>query len=505
MSETATYILQVDWNNDGDFADAGEDISSDWMSALIRRGYVNPLARVPSVGRATFILRNAAKSYSPPSQADVLPRRQVKFSMTYGGSTVVLFRGFVESIIPTFGTKLERRATLECVDALALLDLYEGAIALQTNVYADDVIQATVAAAYTPPATSYQSGLNLFPTSADRWAWSEVISTGQSRMEEARAAQKILAACASDWGRFFVAKDGTATYYNRHQMPLDTTTKLTLDDTMVKMDYQKAVTTVFNYIEVTCHPRSVGTTVEVIGRISQHDAPSIEASDSRTFVIKFRDSANQSIRLGGKDCITPVAATDFSCTSDLGGEGNDENASITPSATFYGDHAEVTLANGAAYPVYVQKLQVRGMAVRAREPVTMVAQDATSITAYQKRRLPINAPLMSSLMDAQLLADYLLDYYKDPLDDVRGVTIFANKDATFMAAVRDLELMERIVLTESQTGLSSFAGYIYQMIHRIDNKFNHRLTFSLEKAYSIAGTPFRIDVSALNSGHVLIY
>jgi hypothetical protein len=505
MGVTATYKLEVDWNNDGDFSDAGEDISSDWMSATIDRGYANPLARVPGVARASFVLKNAGLDYSPPSQANVLPRRAVKFSMTYSGSTAVLFRGFIESITPTFGTKLERRATLDCVDAIALLDLYEGAIALQTNVYADDVIQSVVAAAYTPPATNYQSGLNLFPTSADRWAWSDAAGGSRLPMQETRAAQKILAACASDWGRFFIAKNGTPTYFNRHQMPLDTTTKLTLSDTMVQMGYQKAVAQVFNYSEITCHPRTVGTVNEVVGRISQHDAPVLEANDSRTFIIRFRDSINQSIRLGGKDCLTPVSSTDFDCTSDPAGEGSNENGGITPSANFYGDHAEVTLANGAAYPVYVQKLQVRGEAVRAREPVTMVAQDATSITAYQRRKLRINAPLMSSPTDAQLLADYLLDYYKDPRDDVRGITIFANKNATFMAAVRDLELMDRIVVTESQTGLSAFAGFIYRMTHRITNKFNHRLTFSLEEAYSIAGTPFRIDVSALNSGHVLIY
>jgi len=243
----------------------------------------------------------------------------------------------------------------------------------------------------------------------------------------------------------------------------------------------------------------------VLARISQNEAPIVEANDSRTFVLRFNDPINQAIKIGGKDCVTPVAATDFSCTSDPEGEGSNENSNITPSATFYGDHAEVTLANGAAYPVWVQKLQVRGLAVRAREEVTVVAQDATSITAYQKQRLPVKAPLISNPDDAQLLADYLLEYYKDPSDEVTNVEIIANKDATWMAAVRDLELCDNVTLTESQTGLSSFEGFIYSMTHRIRGKHDHRLVFSLEDPYVLSGSPFQLDVSALDSGHILMY
>ena len=48
---TATYALYADWNNDGDYEDAGEDISADWMQVVITRGFASPMARYPSVGR----------------------------------------------------------------------------------------------------------------------------------------------------------------------------------------------------------------------------------------------------------------------------------------------------------------------------------------------------------------------------------------------------------------------------------------------------------------------
>ena len=506
---TATYALEIDWDNNGTFDGGGEDVSDDLLSdggATISRGFRRPLARIAMVTRATFVLDNSAKTYSPPSQATVLPRRQVKFSMTYSGTTKVLFRGFIESIRPTAGEKGERRVVMSCVDAMSLLNQHEGAIALQTAVYADTIVNLVVNNVYTPPATSYEAGKNLFPFSAERWRWEQSARTaksGVSGQEQTRAAEKLEAVCASDWGRFFIGKDGTTRYYNRHHMPLDTTTKLTLDNTMLEMDYQKAVQTVFNHAEVTCYPRSVGEVNEVLGQISQRYAPAIQASSAETFVLKYRDPSNQSLRVGGKDPITPTTG-DYEITNDPEGGGSDETANVTPSATFYADRAEVTLTNAAAYPVYVQKLQVRGLAVRAREPVTMKALDSTSITAYKRRKLPINAPLMSDPMDAKMLADHLVANYKDPLDQVTGVEISANKNATLMAAVRDLELMERVVLSEDQTGLSAWAGYIYYMEHRINGKYDHRLTFSLEQAYSV-GTPFRLDTSQLDSNHHLLY
>jgi len=502
----ATYALYVDWNNDGDYGDAGEDISADWMQITITRGYSSPLARYPTVGRMTVILRNAAKTYSPPETAAARPRLPVRLTMTYDGDTVTLFEGWVQTLRPDYGTSLARRAVMECVDAIWLLDQFEGEIALQTNVYADDVISSVVAAVYTPPSTAYDSGINLFPTAADRWtgqllSWASSSGSGSGVVRRVSASGKIQDACVSDWGRFFISKAGVPTYYNRHKMPFDSTTALTLDDDMVGLDYGMSADSVRNYIEVTCHPRKVGTTYEVLGQLDQNNAPMIEDGDSVTFDIAFRDPANSAVRLGGKSVITPVATTDFTVTDDEAGEGNDDTGDITPSMTAYGDHAEITLANAAGHPVWVQSLRVRGLAVRSLEAVTVVASEASDVV----QRLRIDAALMSNPIHAQNLADWLLSYYKDPLHNIQGVTILANSNATLMAAVRDLELMDRVVITETQTGLSAQAGYIYAMRHTIEPGRIHQLSFNLEQAYDYGADPFTLNLSLLNGPDVLVY
>jgi hypothetical protein len=170
----------------------------------------------------------------------------------------------------------------------------------------------------------------------------------------------------------------------------------------------------------------------------------------------------------------------------------------------YADKAEVTLTNSTAAPAWVQTLRILGRAVRTREPATATASDGTSRAAYQTRKLALDAPLMDELPEAQRLADHLLAAYKDPDDEVAGVGFLANGNATLLAAARDLELLDRVVVSEGQTGLDDYAGYITQMRHEIRSKFEHRVTLALATAYTV-GTPFRLDTSALNSGHVLIY
>lgn len=135
----------------------------------------------------------------------------------------------------------------------------------------------------------------------------------------------------------------------------------------------------------------------------------------------------------------------------------------------------------------------------------MSASDATSIAAYGKRKLAISAPLMNTQAEALALAEYLLDVYKDPVDCVEGLTFQANRNATLIAAARDLELQDRVIVSETQTGLSAVTGFIYSIQHAITaNGRDHRVTLNLQTGYD-PGTPFRLDDSTLESGHVLIY
>jgi len=504
----ATYGVYVDWNNDGDFGDAGEDLSTIFSSASIQRGFNDSLSRMVTVGRTTARFNNEDKSLSPPLEAAVLPRRPMKLEMTYGGSTVALFTGFTDAIEADAGERGGRMVTIENLDSVAKLDQDKGPIALLTHTTADAVIAAAVSATFTPSGTDYDIGINSFPFSSDRWEHDLASNTraGTSYIKKERASDKILAACTADWGYFYIAKDGTPTFRNRHATSLDTSVELALDNTMGAMNYRKSAAPIYNVIEVTCYPRSIGEVYEVLSRLDQHAAPMIEESGTVTFELWFKDPSNQGLSIGGKDVITPVATTDFTCTSDEAGEGDDETGSVTVTdCSKYGDHIKIKLTNAAAYLVYVQLLQVRGYAVRTAGPITVSAEDATSIDDYGRRLLPIDAPLMGSAVDAQNLCDWLLSYYKDPQDEVRGVQFWANNSATLLEAARDLELLDRVVISEDQTGLSGYTGYITNITHDIQPGRIHSVTLDLATAFAYSADPFTLDSSLLDGPDVLIY
>jgi len=213
---------------------------------------------------------------------------------------------------------------------------------------------------------------------------------------------------------------------------------------------------------------------------------------------------NQGIKLGGLNPISPVATIDIICTDDPAGVGTDVTGDIVVTMTDYGDRAELALDNTGAGTAYVQKLQVRGYAVRSREPITVIAQDAASIAAYGRHELQINAPLMSSPAEARALTNHILDYYKQPLDEVPSVTFSAHVNVTLMEAARDLELLERVWISEAQTGVEGYF-YVYGINHRIRDNYNHEVTLSLLKAYDIGGTPWIWDTSVWDGPDIWVY
>ncbi len=495
----ATYKFYVDWNNDGDFLDASEDCSADFRSATITRGFTDPVARVAQEGQATIELNNADRRYSPALHtATQLPRRRVKLDMTYGGITKTHFAGYIDKISPTSGQFEERLVTLECSDAMSILDRVDGRMALALDRRADQVVQAAVAAAYTPAATDYDAGINRLPVTADRWAWSVA---GQA-VEEVKASQKIGDACVADWGVFYISAGGVPTFRNRWHCPFDATTVLVLDGSMQDLVLSLSLQDVYNRIEVTCHPRAVGQVLEVLAALAQRDAPAIAAGESVTFSMPFRDPALLSTDIGGLNPLTPFAGTDYACTSDPRGSGADMTASVAAAASFYGDHVDVTLTNSAATTAYVQRLQVRGYAVRVQEPVSLVSDDPTSQAAYFRQALGIDAILLSDQPAAQALADYLLDRYKDPAAIIETVGIEATTSATRLAAVRDMELLQRVEISEYQTGLSNWTGYIWHIQEQISG-WQHYVQLGLVEAYDV-GTPFLIG-DTFDSGHGMIY
>ena len=508
MAVSASYFLNIDWNGDGGYGDTDEDVTSDLMSANIQRGFTGPMALVGTVARCTLVLRNNDKQYSPPVTSCAVPRRKARFYMEYNGASAVLFEGYLDRIAPVPGQYRAQKAVIECVDAMSILDNADGAVAASTHIYPHNLIDSVVSHTYTPASTCYEPGINPIPVSCDLWSNPETLRLYATPKEEVRASDKIMDACKADWGRFFIDREGRPTFINRHHIVLDNTTALTLDDDMVEMGYHDFAGDVYNRVEITCHPRTVGEVYEVLAETIYDEGDKLKSSASKLINLPFKDPTNIAKEIGGRDLQTPIPGSDYIVTNDEGGEGDDVSTCVTLALSYFGNRADVKLTNTSTSTLFLQSVKLRGIAIRTRDPHTAISESASSISSYLKRTLPLDIPLMSRPGDAQLLADYLIQRYKDPHHNIYNLLIDANSSSTLMEATRDLELHHRIEVSETQTGLSSWAGYIYHITHEIHGERNHRVRLAVHPRRSYAASPFRIGTSVISSSggpDVLIY
>jgi hypothetical protein len=316
---------------------------------------------------------------------------------------------------------------------------------------------------------------------------------------------KMIDVSASDWGRFFIDGQGRPSFVNRHDQILDTTPRLTVDNEMHGLLYEQNAEDIINTVEVVFSPRVVGDINEVLGTLSRGSATEIAAGATENFTLRFRDPANPALDIGAYSLEALDAYTDYSATDDEAGEGIDKTAQVSTNVVLQGGtEAQVEVTNNDANAIYLQLLQIRGRAVRTRREEIAKAEDAASIADYGPRRFTLSAPLISNRGQAQMLADYLLELYKDPIDRVEGIAIYANRNSTYLDAVRTLELLDPIRVSESQTGLSNFDGLVYRLQHRIRNLESHTLTVAIHAPYTVAN-PVLIDVTTFASGHALAY
>ncbi|MBN2303073.1 MAG: LamG domain-containing protein [Anaerolineae bacterium] len=205
---TTSFTIGIDWDADDTFTDE---------TAYLKRartwaGFAEPEDPVAGVGRCTLVLDNGSRRFSPGYTAgalygDLLPRRAVRITATDGVTVWTLFRGVIESIQPDTGPYGARECVIECVDGVALLERQQISVEHAGTKAVDEAVSAVVSAAYTPPATEYADNGDELDHYGRSW-----------NPEQTTALDALRDICRTVYGRFWVARDGTATYWHRGQL-----------------------------------------------------------------------------------------------------------------------------------------------------------------------------------------------------------------------------------------------------------------------------------------------
>ncbi|HRE26053.1 MAG TPA: hypothetical protein PK954_05435, partial [Anaerolineales bacterium] len=445
-----------------------------------------------------------------------------RLTMTVGATERPVFTGRIREFNPDprWGYRI---CTLDCVDLTYMLQGNRIGIPVQVYVRADQLIETAITAAGHASTKSALSerGIGQLQISADRWdyQWTEWFMRQQK--SETVAYDVVAQAALSGWGRWFVDGAGEWRFYNRHHRAFGESPDYYLYDDppafsesmfMTAAKFRTSVETVKNELQVAYYPRTIGTTFEVLARIAPGSPLSIDPGQTRNVVLSYRDPSGSTSQIGAYS-VTPVGpGGGLDATYERTGDGPSANGDVSVTGQYNATRANLFITNNnLTQPIWIHRLEVRGVAVRMRESQRVTVFDLPSQTAYQLRQLALSCSLISQEYEARRLAEYLLNQLRFPQQEMDEIVLHADQGDDVAALIRDLELLDTIGLTHARAGLA-VTGVVAQLHHSMSAARGHRLTLALEPvpAYldgSGAGitNPFRIGSPINNSAYDMVY
>jgi hypothetical protein len=491
---TVSYLVAVDWNNDGDFSGPGEDISADVLALRWRLGMAAPYDGVAAPGEAHITLRNAAQTYSPELNASLRPGKRVRIQSNDGVTTRTHFTGFISVVAPGPGALGERTAVIHARGPEPEVRQNRVRLPPQVDVRADQLVSAVLDQLLLRPLilkgywlldldNQTELGVN---TRIGRLPYPASLETGKSTFAYAAdtwrdgipADEAIRQAVEGERGRFFVNRDGGFVFYNRHHTLLDTVSDATFADNMEGMTYTYGAALV-NRAQVTCTPRSIGSPGTILWRLERPQKLEPGEGGSLRLVARFRDSDKRPI--GALTVIPPVASVDYQANTASDGSGVDFTAKVSVILLSADTSAaELYLRNDSNRVLYLLAgMQIRGTPILMGDPLALEAIDWASANQYGLNTLAFDLPVVGSAEDAANAARFEIARRRTARASVQSIQV---SGSNLLAQVLARTLFDRITVTESQTGHSA-DYFIVAEIHEVDEGgLRHRATWLLESA-----------------------
>ena len=454
-----SYTLLVDWNNDGDFADTHDDVTSDTLSVTWERGrdYASALLGRSVAGKLTAQLVNTAGKYSPSNTSSaltgsILPGRTVRVEAGSGSfpytfpiafNDGVRWQGKLERIIPAPATVGVKTCTLTAFGTLGYLNQFETQVASQTNRRTDQAVGDILDdVGWTEAA---DRDLDTGQTTISRfWMSRKKVIDALRLVEEAEA------------GFIKESKSGQVAFENRfHRLTASasTTSQATFSDasgathSYVSLSQEDPLTTIINHVEATATTFDTASAAVLWTHPETGSAsPTLAPAEAKTFEAEFPnpDSANNAMEVNA--WTTPAATTDYLLNTASDGTGTNLTGDVTVTQTKTGERMAVTLTNSATGSAgYLTKLQARGTAVSTKNPCIVRAIDTTSQGIYGERKYVAQTKFIPTTSEAQDWCDYQMAIYGSPIE-ILTMTIPASAQGKIGQAL-SRDISDRITVT----------------------------------------------------------
>lgn len=510
-----TYIVSIDFNDNGSYADTGDNRTADVLHLEWRLGMAQPYDSLAAPAAARITLRNSTRAYSPEYTTDDLqPGKSIRIQSDDGLVTRTHFTGFIDRLDPRTGDQGERLSVIHAIGAEAVLGQQRIRLPPQVNATADEVIAAVLDNSllrYTPLAGQWllstpnhaeldihtyiagpvpralESGRSTFAYTADTW------DVGITALEAIRQMTE------SERGRFYTDRYGQFIFLNRHHLLLTNTPLASFSDDMDALEYSYG-SAVANQVAVELLPRSVGTSGSTLWRLASPQIIHPGDTGTRRIVAPFRDSANRPI--GALSLVTPTANIDFQANTLANGAGADRTSLLNVVVMEVSASAAVLeIRNTGTVPVYLLAgAQLRGTPLLTGDPALVVRSDYASANIFGLRVLNLSTPSLSSIEEADQLAGYELARRNLPRGILHSITL---SGTLHMDAILNRSLFDRITVHDTQTNHTA-DYFIVAEEHTVDlGGTRHRARWLLEPA--AASAFWILNTSTLDQTAILAY
>jgi len=507
----ATYKLQVDWNNDGDWGDPGEEIDMGrvrGISCSFGRDRASQLTGKSKAGKLTATLDNRSGDYNPfnsssPIYGNILPGRPVRL---LGTSTTqsdqAIWQGFLTRITPQVFLGGDATAILEATGPLGQINLDKIEVPMVTSQRTDQVVDDILDAAGWAAGSSYRT-LDTGKTTISRY-W-------KSQSYAIPALQEVE---STEGGFIREGKDGKIVFDNRHHRLSGAalTSQATYSDASGAARVYSGLTQddplphIFNIFEADVQTYTTAS-VAVLWTLSETgtSSPSIAPGVARTYIARYPTPAAANNARGVNAWTTTAATTDMLGNTAADGSGTNVTASIGISVSKSSETMDITLTNNTSATAYITKLQARGTAITADDPASIKQEDATSKTAFGERTWPSRTKFIPDTDEALDWADFNLSVYKDPTAVLR-MTYFANRDTNAINEMLDRDISERVTVVAANTADLSINRdfFIEGVNHQITANRLHKVTYLLSDAVQFSDF-WVLNTSALGTSTRLAY
>lgn len=418
---------------------------------------------------------------------------RIRLKITYSGTDYYKYHGWIDDLKPTPGQFLERKSFLTAFDFMQKMAKEKlSLISVQQNQRGDQLMQTVLDNMDTAPlnssltADTFELELGLFGEQDER-------STPMS------AAQKI---CMTTLGYAFVrgnTTDGETFIYQKESERANQASIATFSDTMSTLDISSSVERRVNKLIGQYHPLRIDPEPDALLAELAADLP-IDAGETITFEMRFRDPAGKSVRISALDVVTDLEADEhykMSAYRDSG--GNDMNDYLGLTVTAGGNSLHVSAENTGSVRGFLNKLDIYGRGIYLYEALSVTVESGAA-----DKEQTVDFYYLSDYFRCKSFTEALQSRSSTEFPEVDSVSFYADANATLMGYAMSLDIGYRVTLEETATGLSH-PYTVNQITYAIEPDQRLRVDMLLEYAgvYPDYFTLDDVTKGVLDSAYVL--